>query len=32
MSDFDSDLLGFGISVVGMIVCVLGAGIWSCWV
>ena len=23
--DFDSDLLGFGVSVIGMIVCVLGS-------
>ena len=29
--DFDSDMLGFGVSVVGMIVCVIGAGLWSCW-
>lgn len=29
--DFDPDLLGFVVSVVGMIVCVAGAGIWSCW-
>lgn len=30
--DFDSDMLGFAVSIVGMIVCVVGAGIWSCWV
>ena len=30
--DWDSDLLGFGISVVGMVICVLGAGLWSCFV
>ena len=29
--DFDSDMLGFGVSVVGMVICVIGAGIWSCW-
>ena len=29
--DFDSDMLGFVVSVIGMAVCVVGAGIWSCW-
>ena len=29
---FDSDMLGFAISLVGMAVCVVGAGLWSCWV
>lgn len=32
MQEWDSNLLGFGISVVGMIVCVVGAGVWSCFV
>lgn len=31
MDDWDSDLLGFAISVVGMVICMVGAGIWSCW-
>ena len=31
MQDWDSDLLGFGISVIGMAICVAGAGLWSCW-
>ena len=31
MQDWDSDLLGFGISLVGMAICVAGAGLWSCW-
>ena len=31
MQDWDSDLLGFGISLIGMAVCVAGAGLWSCW-
>ena len=31
MQDWDSDLLGFGISLIGMAVCVVGAGLWSCW-
>lgn len=25
--DWDSDMLGFGVSVVGMVICVLGAGL-----
>ncbi len=29
--EFDPDMLGFAVSVVGMAVCVLGAGLWSCW-
>lgn len=29
--DFDVDLFGFAVSVVGLIVCVVGAGLWSCW-
>ena len=29
---FDRDALGFAISVVGMVICVAGAGLWSCWV
>lgn len=29
--DFDSDMLGFVVSVIGMAVCVIGAGLWSCW-
>ena len=32
MQDWDSDLLGFGISLIGMAICVAGAGLWSCWV
>ena len=31
MQDWDSDLLGFGISLIGMAICVAGAGLWSCW-
>lgn len=31
MDDWDADLLGFAISVIGMVICVAGAGIWSCW-
>ena len=27
--DFDSDMFGFAISVVGMAICAVGAGIWS---
>ncbi len=30
--DWDSDLLGFGISLVGMLVCALGAGLGGLWV
>ena len=30
--DFDTDMLGFVVSVIGMAVCVVGAGLWSCWV
>ena len=29
--DFDSDMLGFAVSVIGMAVCVVGAALWSCW-
>lgn len=32
MDDFDSDMLGFAVSVVGMAVCVIGAAVWSCFV
>ena len=28
--DFDSDMLGFVVSLVSMAVCVAGAGLWSC--
>ena len=31
MQDWDSDLLGFGISLIGMAICVAGAALWSCW-
>lgn len=31
MDDFDSDMLGFVVSLIGMAVCVIGAGLWSCW-
>ena len=27
--DFDPDLLGFAVSLIGMAVCVAGAGLWS---
>lgn len=30
--DFDSDMLGFAVSLIGMAICVAGAGLWSCWV
>ena len=29
--DFDPDLLGFAVSLIGMMICVIGAGLWSCW-
>ena len=29
--DFDSGMLGFAVSVIGMAVCVVGAALWSCW-
>ncbi len=29
---FDRDALGVAVSVVGMVICVIGAGIWSCFV
>lgn len=29
--DFDSDMLGFVVSIIGMAVCVVGAALWSCW-
>lgn len=29
--DFDSAALGVAVSVVGMVICVIGAGIWSCF-
>ena len=29
--DFDSDMFGFVVSLIGMAVCVVGAGLWSCW-
>lgn len=29
--DFDTDMLGFVVSLVGMAVCVAGAAVWSCW-
>lgn len=29
--DFDRDMLGFVVSLIGMAVCVIGAGLWSCW-
>ena len=28
---FDSDMLGFAVSLIGMAICVAGAGLWSCW-
>ncbi len=28
--DFDSDMLGFVVSIIGMAVCVVGAALWSC--
>lgn len=28
----DYDMLGLAISVLGMLVCVVGSAIWSCWV
>lgn len=31
MQDWDSDMLGFVVSLVGMMICVIGAGLWSCW-
>ena len=27
--DLDPDMLGFAVSLAGMIACVMGAGIWS---
>lgn len=27
--DFDSDMLGFVVSIAGMIVCVIGSAVWS---
>ncbi len=30
--NFDADMLGFVVSLVGMMICVIGAGLWSCWV
>ena len=29
--DFDPDLLGFAVSLIGMMICVIGAALWSCW-
>ena len=31
LEPFDPDMLGFAISVLGMIACVVGAAVWSCW-
>ncbi len=31
-NDFDADMLGVAVSVVGMVICVIGAVIWSCFV
>lgn len=28
--DLDPDMLGFAVSIFGMIACVIGAAIWSC--
>lgn len=30
--DFDSDMLGFVVSLAGMAICVVGAGVWRCFV
>ena len=29
--NLDANMFGFVVSLIGMAVCVVGAGIWSCW-